>query len=73
MNTTSEFKIRLLEHHNMSYAKLEYSAFEGGYFDADRGTMYYVTDWQLYKQNSTLDKAIDTILNQWFPIDSLEG
>ena len=72
MNTTSEFKIRLLEHHNMSYAKLEYSAFEGGYFDADKGAMYYVTDWQLYKQNSTLDKAIDTILNQWFPIDNLE-
>ena len=56
----------------MSYAKLEYSAFEGGYFDADKGAMYYVTDWQLYKQNSTLDKAIDTILNQWFPIDNLE-
>ena len=26
--------------------RLEHSAFEGGYFDADKGAMYYVTDWQ---------------------------
>ena len=26
--------------------KLEYSAFAGGYFDPDKGAMYYVTDWQ---------------------------
>ncbi|MDE6239868.1 MAG: hypothetical protein K2M54_07770, partial [Muribaculaceae bacterium] len=26
--------------------KLEYSAFAGGYFDLDKGAMYYVTDWQ---------------------------
>ena len=57
---------------NSEFTKLEYSSFAGGYFDADKRAMYYVTDWQLYKQNSTLDKAIDTILNQWFPIDNLE-
>ena len=26
--------------------KLEYSAFAGGYFDPQGGTMYYLTDWQ---------------------------
>ena len=26
--------------------KLEYSSFADGYFDADKGAMYYVTDWQ---------------------------
>ncbi|MDE5554398.1 MAG: hypothetical protein K2J10_04360 [Muribaculaceae bacterium] len=30
----------------ISDGTLEYSAFGGGYFDPDKGTMYYVTDWQ---------------------------
>ena len=29
-----------------SDGKLEYSSFADGYFDADKGAVYYVTDWQ---------------------------
>ena len=29
-----------------SDGKLEYSSFADGYLDADKGAMYYVTDWQ---------------------------
>ena len=36
--------------------RLEHSAFEGGYFDADKGAMYYVTDWQ-GNNSAVVDKS----------------
>ena len=32
--------------HVFEDGNLEYSAFDGGYFDPEGGTMYYLTDWQ---------------------------
>ena len=32
--------------HIFTDGEMEYSAFEGGYFDPSKGTQYYITDWQ---------------------------